>query len=105
MIAAGKEDLRKWFIEGVEQGKLYMLVVYDSMEHLDGPDSPYYADSISRAHSILSAFDNDPMCKVMEVYDLTADMEAQLAVKRAWNLPDLPETDSALPIDEKRGVI
>ena len=93
MIAAGKEDIREWFIKGVEREAQYMLIVYDSMEHLDGPDSPYYAESMERAHGIIRGFDSDPMCKIMEVYDLTADMEAQLAEKRAWHLPEEPETD------------
>ena len=97
MIAAGKEDLREWFIKGVERGARYMLIVFDRMEYLDGPDSPYYADSIGRAYSILHEFNSDPMCEVMEVYDLSVDMEAQLAEKRAWRLPGKPEVDDTYP--------
>ena len=97
MIAAGMEDIRKWFIEGVKREALYMLIVFDRMDFLDGPDSPYYVNSIERAHSVISEFRSDPMCTVMEVYDLTADMEAQLAEKRAWNLPELPQKINSLP--------
>ena len=87
MTATGKDDIRQWFIKGVAKGAKYMLIVYDRMGCPDNSDAPYYADSISRAHGILREFSHDPMCKVMEVYDLTADREAQLAEKRAWNLP------------------
>jgi len=65
-----------------------MLIVYDRMDAPDEPDSPYYADSPKHAKRIYNSVSNDPFCKVMEVYDLTADMEEQLAEKRAWRLPD-----------------
>ena len=97
MIAAGKEDIRKWFIKGVELGACYMLVVYDRMDYPDNSDAPYYAYSINKARSIYREFSNDPMCEVMEVYDLCADMEAQLAEKRAMHLPEEPETKASLP--------
>ena len=87
MIAAGKEEIRQWFIEGVEKDAKYMLIVYDRMDFPDNSDSPYYAESADSAQGILRDFNNDPMCEVMEIYDLSADMEAQLAEKRTWRLP------------------
>ena len=86
MIAAGKEEIGKWFIKGVKQGHKYMLIVYDRMEYPDNSDSPYYANSAEDARDKVNSFRNDEMCEVMEVYDLAADMDAQLAEKRAWNL-------------------
>lgn len=93
MIAAGKEEIRKWFYEGVKKGHRYMLVVYDQMEDPDESDSPYYADSDEDAVDTYLAVSSDMFCKVMEVYDLTADMEEQLAEKRAWRLPELPDEE------------
>ena len=101
MIAAGKEDLRQWFVEGVEKGAEYMLIVYDRMDYPDKPDSPYYAESEDRARSILREFNSDPMSEVMEIYDLKADMEAQLAERRAWHLPKVP-TKTRLSFIEKQ---
>jgi len=86
MIAAGKEELRKWFKKGVEGGHKYMLIVYDRIEDPDEADSAYYADDEQGAWDMVSRFNADEMCKVMEVYDLTANMEKQLKQKRAWNL-------------------
>jgi len=88
MIAAGKEDIRNWFIRGVEEGQKYMLVVFDRMELPDDPDSPYYADSAKEAKRIYKSVSSDVFCSVMEVYDLSADMEEQLAEKKAWRLPE-----------------
>jgi len=89
MIAAGMEEIRKWFVNGVERGHKYMLIVYDRMDYPHDSDSAYYANSAKAAWDKVRSFGNDPMCEVMEVYDLSADMEAQLAQKRTWNLPDV----------------
>ena len=89
MIAAGKEEIRQWFSEGVAKGARYMLIVYDQMDFSDNSDSPFYAESEDSARSILREFNRDSMCKVMEIYDLSADREAQLAEKRAWRLPEV----------------
>ena len=88
MIAAGKEELREWFEYGVKNKHKYMLIVYDQMEAPDDADSAYYADDKDEAWKLVGTFNNDPMSKIMEIYDLTMDMESQLAEKRVWNLPE-----------------
>jgi len=64
----------------------YEWVLFGDRMDIDEPDSPYYRDSEDEARASVHDINNDPMCKVMEVYDLTADMEVQLAMKRAWSL-------------------
>ena len=93
MLAADKDDIREWFCKGVENGRSYMLIVYDRMEPPDEMDSPYYADSLDDAFDTYDAVSSDEFCTVMEVYDLSADMEEQLAEKRAWRLPDIHDDD------------
>ena len=93
MLAAGKEDIREWFCEGVENGRGYMLIVYDRMEAPDEMDSPYYADSLEEAFDTYDAVSSDEFCTVMEVYDLSADMEEQLAEKKTWRLPGMVDDD------------
>ena len=90
MVAAGKEDIRRWFDRGVDEGHKYMLVVFDRMELPDDPDSPYYADSVKEVWEKYDSIGSDVFCTVMEVYDLTADREEQMAEKRAWRLPERP---------------
>lgn len=96
MIAAGKNEIREWFQEGTAKGYEYMLVVYDRMEYPDNSDSPYYAADEESAWNMLFDFRRDSMCEVMEIYDLSRDMEEQLAEKRAWNLPGESEDDDLL---------
>ena len=91
MIAAGKDEIKKWFMEGAAKGHKYMLVVYDRTEYPQNSDSAYYADSADSARDKVRVFSNDPMSKVMEIYDLMSDMETQLAEKQVWNLPLAPE--------------
>jgi len=86
-IAASKEEIREWFIEGVNGKHKYMVVVYDLMEFPDNSDTAYYADSTEKVLDMVARFRKDELSEVMEVYDLMADMDAQLAEKRAWHLP------------------
>ena len=86
MGAAGTEEIRRWFTNGVAQGHQYMVIVFDSWDYLENPDTPHYADDKEKTQALVEKFNNDASRKVMEVYDLTADMEEQLAERRAWRL-------------------
>ena len=87
MLAAGKEEIRDWFINGVANNYKYMLIVYDQMDDPDDCDSPYYANNAKEARYIFKKMDGDVFCKVMEVYDLTAGIDEQLSERRTWRLP------------------
>lgn len=80
-MAASMEDLRNWFRHGAASGHRYMIVLCDTY---DWEDYSKYADSRQGAQEIV---DNPgDMTRVMEVYDLEASMETQLAEYRAWHL-------------------
>ena len=86
MIEAGKEKFREWFIEGVENGHMYMLVVYGRLRgELNNSDFPIYAAGAESVLSALSTY-SDEYCTVIEIYDLAADMEPQLTKQPAWNV-------------------
>jgi hypothetical protein len=87
MVAAGKKEIREWLKKGLEQGYKYMLVVYDRMGGPDDFDSPLYCQSAKDAKKALAGLEDDPLSEVMEVYDLSMNIEVQLAEKRAWHLP------------------
>lgn len=80
-MAATKDDLRRWFQHGVASGHRYMVVLCDTY---DWEDYDKYADTRERALEIVAS--PGDMQKVMEVYDLNMDMEAQMAEHRAWHL-------------------
>jgi hypothetical protein len=89
MVAAGKNDIREWFVKGVRDGRKFMLIIHDQMDLPDEPDFPSYADDEADALNTYNAYSSDIFCTVMEVYDLSADMEEQLAEKRAWRLREI----------------
>ena len=90
MIAAGKEEIRKWFETGVNEGRKCMLVIFDRISGADDSDVPRYYGSAEEAEEALSEYSGEELYKVAEIYDLTSDPQAQLAEKRAWHLPGRP---------------
>lgn len=80
-MAATKDDLRRWFQEGVTRGERYMVVMVD---HVDFEDFPEYTRDHSHALHLIAH--PGQSLRVMEVYDLAMDMEAQMAEHRAWHL-------------------
>jgi hypothetical protein len=83
-LAATKDDLRHWFQKGrfsSERPYRYMVIRCDTF---DWTDYPSYYETAADAKAITS--NPGDMQRVMEVYDLHADMETQLAEHRAWHL-------------------
>jgi len=80
-MPATYEDIEAWFKRGVAEGKAYMLVVCDTYDHSDYPS---YHDTAEAAKTAKAH--PGEMQRVMEVYDLAADMEKQLRQHRAMAL-------------------
>lgn len=82
-----REDLRRWFDEGVEQKADYMIIVTDTFELSDSP--VYVTNGGERSvHELAQSYENDEkMTRVMEVYDLHADRDMQVAQHRTWAIP------------------
>jgi hypothetical protein len=81
-VAATKEDIRRWLTEP-EAGAEFVIVVCDTY---DWDDYPVYctAEDFERKYQN----HNGPnMTKVMEVYDLSMDIEIQLNEHRAYHFP------------------
>lgn len=76
---ATKQDIKEWFIEGV--GKFtHMLIICDTY---DWDDYPLYCISANEAR--LKMASPGEMQRVMEVYNLSTDMEKQLEEHRSFN--------------------
>jgi hypothetical protein len=78
-MAATKGDLRGWFDRGVQQGAKYMIVVCDTF---DWDDYPVFVSPDEDIAAAKKRYDGTNMQKIMEVYDLTADREAQMSQRR-----------------------
>lgn len=93
-MATTKNEIRQWFVEGVNDKKAFMAVWCDTYDY---EDYPSYYDNAAEAQRAI----NSPgsMQKVMEVYSLTEDhqeRERQLNLHRCWALrPGDPVPDAA----------
>lgn len=81
-MAATKSDIRRWFISGVKDKATHLIVVCDTYDH---EDYPVYGTSLEDANTKYNEHNGKNMQTVMEVYNLSMDMEAQLSEFRAKN--------------------
>lgn len=79
-MAARKSTLREWFEKGVERGKTHMVVFCDTF---DFEDFPVYCESAEAAREIHEA-PRASMETIEEIYNLSGDMEEQLATRRCF---------------------
>ena len=82
-MAASKEQVREWVKRGVETGATHVIIVYDRWDY---EDYPVYVDKHQSVNAEIDARDGRNMLKVMEVYNLSMDIEAQLNEYRAWHV-------------------
>lgn len=80
-MAASREDIRNWFRRGARAGHAYMLVICDQFEWEDYPVFVDTAEEASKKKRAPGAIQ-----KAMEIYDLRAAEDAQLAMHRCWAL-------------------
>ena len=73
-MATSMDDLKRWFKEGKQEGATHMIVVCDTFSY---EDYPVYVGPDEDVRQRESGFGTN-MQKVMEVYDLRKDMEAQM---------------------------
>lgn len=76
-------DLSKWFQRGVGQNSDYMIVVCDTYDYTD---YPVYVDA-GEFEEKYKEYKEASMQRIMEVYNLSSDMEEQLSQRRAFNCP------------------
>lgn len=82
-MAATKQDIREWLRRGKESGATHVIVVCDTWDY---EDYPVYIEPGQSVSEKLSYYQRADMQKVMEVYNLSMDIEAQLAEGCAWHL-------------------
>ena len=80
-MAASKQDIREWFQRGKSEGATHMIVVCDTFDHEDYPvfvkpgEDPREQSTAHRCK----------FSRVMDVYAMHLDMEAQIAEERAFH--------------------
>lgn len=76
-----KEDIKGWIKRGQDQGATHMIVVCDTF---DWEDYPVYVMPTENAHDKYSQYNGPNMQKVMEVYNLSKDINKQVNQPRAF---------------------
>ena len=79
-MATTRQDISKWFDDGVAKSATHLVVICDTFDH---SDYPKYADSEEDARNIQSNPGSTE--RIMEVYLLSMDKETQLNQERAFN--------------------
>lgn len=82
-MAATREEIREWLEDGISAGATHVIVCRDTYDHVVYPS---YVRKYESVESCVRRKSNRPMTKVMEVYNLSMDIEGQLNEFRAWNM-------------------
>lgn len=82
-MAASKDDIRRWLRNGEQQGATHVIVVCDTFEW---EDYPVYVSSGEKVQDVIDKNANAPMQKIMEVYNLSLNIERQLNEFRAYHV-------------------
>jgi len=81
-MTATKDVIRQW-LKDAPAGSTHMVVAADTWD-VDWEYYPVYVEAGIQA--ALEKIGIDPNAKVVEVYDLSKQVEPQLEERRAWNL-------------------
>ena len=82
-MAANKEDIRIWFMKALKDKATHMIIVCDTF---DWEDFPAYVFKNEDVTEVMNKYDGINMCKIMEVYKMSEDMETQLNLTRCYNI-------------------
>lgn len=77
-----KSDIQGWFERGVTKGATHMIVVCDTFDH---SDYPVFIAPEEDVRERAKEYDGRNMQRIMEVYDLSRDMDEQLNAHRVFN--------------------
>lgn len=80
-----KNEIWEWLKRGQEAGATHMLVVCDTYDY---EDYPVYVNPKENVKDKYKEFQGVNMQRVMEVYDLSKDINLQLTEHRAFHMED-----------------
>ena len=81
-MAATQIDIRRWFETAKKQNATHLIVACDTW---DWDDYPVYVDKSQDVRKEERRIQSSEMQKVMEVYNISMDMESQLREYRSFN--------------------
>ncbi|WP_406698143.1 hypothetical protein V5E97_04725 [Singulisphaera sp. Ch08] len=81
-MAATRQEIQAWLERGKTEGATHVIVICDTYGH---DDYPVYVSSDENAREKANRYDGTNMQRIMEVYNLSMDMEQQLSQHRVLN--------------------
>lgn len=81
-MAASKQDIRGWLEHGKKLGCTHVIVACDTY---DWDDYPVYVYPGQDVRAVYNDRNGQNMQKVMEVYNLSMDLDAQMEEARTFN--------------------
>ena len=80
-MAATKECIKNWLKRATKEDN-YMLVVCDTFDY---EDYPVFVNKSEDVNNKIKRY-SENMQRVIEVYNLSTDLESQLNANRVWNI-------------------
>lgn len=77
-----KQDIHRWLERGQKQNATHVIVVCDTFDH---DDYPVFVSSSEDVREKERKYKNVRLQRVMEIYNLSIDLNKQLDERRAWN--------------------
>lgn len=82
-MSTKKVDIARWIEEGLEKGATHLIVVVDTFDY---EDFPVYVMPGQNAQQVVNQESGKSMQRIMEVYNLSMDLNQQLNQRRAYNI-------------------
>lgn len=93
-----REDILGWLKEGQHQGATHVVVVCDTFDH---GDYPVYVMPGEPVRKKADEYNRKEMQRVMEVYALHLDLNAQLSERRSFHYEEPPRAATVLRLVPK----
>lgn len=77
-----KEDIEKWFENGIKENATHMIIVCDTYSY---EDYPVYVTKDEKVENKINEYKEKYMQKIMEVYDLSTGIDVQINKRRNFN--------------------
>lgn len=77
-----QNDIRSWIERGKAQGAMHVIVVCDTFSY---EDYPVFVMPGTDARKKSEEYNDRNMRRLMEVYDLSLDIDEQIAERRAFH--------------------
>ncbi len=82
-MGTSTDDIRKWLLRGKQEGATHVIVACDTFDWTDYPVNVQPGEQVKE---MVREYQARSMQKVMEVYNLSLDIETQLGEVRAWHV-------------------